>query len=773
MAQRRFGPIRGAGTQVREREGDQPVTPGALGWRGLMGLLEKGPTNELIWLDSPDIARRRVGSYIVDSHCPDAIYDSFKTAAGAGGVLAVRVTDGNEVQSQYNLYARRGSLLTPIGNLKAHNGGRWGGKLKRYTADVSIIGDITNTTLDTSDTTSFETDEYAGGHIQLSGGLNPAKQYPIIGNTAAGVFTVAADQTMLDDLNAGTPSDLRYYLVRENESKALSVEIKDGDENPDTEFGLYIYVDGDLVSKYPDLSMDPSSSRYWVSIINEDTGNYEVVAEDTWTGAITADIRPANIYGKISAVTATVLTADIHDFTINSPVAGGDPTFALGTTLDADVAQKITITMTAPTTGTVVSDKFGALGTCTLGTLFDPHNAAGGAVTNKWAPPFTVTAGGTALAAADTLVINYKPFVADSLINGSLYPDKVNAKRENYRITDNDHKTITVVDGSDLTLSGAVADEFMVVAPLEFEGGRDGNADIADANYLQAWDTSNSLFNQIVDKNMGLVKFATPGVTSTAVQNAGKAYAYAKNHQYRIEIPSATTTDDAADAYVNETIGRSNYIAVTFPSYAYVTDPEGGIDGLLKLTSRTGEILGREARIAVDNGGYHRAGAGLIATLPSVLKLTTEERILNEELLNPRGIAVIKKKQGNFVIWGDRIPSTEPEWKWKHQREQMFYYMNVLRESFDWIIFSLNNPQTRARAHTALRQFFQLEYDNQALDNDFDFEESCIIKVDQEINTEAVKAAGDMIAHISLKLVGTVERFVISIGKQGIFSSVS
>lgn len=771
MTQRTFGPIRGAGTQIIEREGDQPITPGALGWRGLLGLLEKGPTDELIWLDSPDIARRRIGSYIADSLCPDAIFDSFKTATGAGGVLAVRVTDGNEVQAQYNLYARIGTLLTPIGNLKAHNGGRWGGKLKRYTADLSIIDDLTNTTLDTSDATSFETDEYVGGYIQLSGGENPAKQYPIIGNTAAGVFTVAVDQTMLDDLNAGTPTDLRYYIVRENESKALSVEIKDGDENPDTEFGLYIYVDGDLVSKYPDLSMDPNSSRYWESIINNDTGNYEIVAEDTWTGAITADIRPANIYGIIASITATILTATIYDFTINS-VGGGDPTFALGTTTDAMIAQKITITMSSATEGAAVSDKFGALGAVTLGTLFSPPTAAGGADMNKWAPPFTITAGGTALAASDTLVINYKPFVVDSLINGALYPDKVNAKRENYRIADNDHNTITVVDGSDLTTSGAINDEFMVIVPLEFEGGRDGNADIADADYIQAWDQGTSLFNRIADRNMGLVKFATPGVTATAVQKAGIAYAYAKNHQYRMEIPSATVTDDAADEYVNETIGRSNYVAVTFPSYAYVADPEGGTDGILKLTSRTGEILGREARIAVDNGGYHRAEAGLIATLPSVLKLTTGERILNEELLNPRGIVVIKKKQGNYVIWGDRIPSVDPEWKWKHQREQMFYYENVLKESFDWLIFSLNNPSTRQRAYTSLRQFFQLEYDNEALDRDYDFEESCIIKLDEEINTEAVKAAGDMIAHIALKLVGTVERFVISIGKQGIFSSV-
>lgn len=773
MATRVFGPVRGAGTQLREKEGDKPIQQGALGWRGYAGILEKGPVGVLLWLNNPDLAKRRVGSYIDDSLCPDSIYDSFKTGAGAGGVLAVRITDGNEEQAVLNLYSRRGALLTPVGNLKAHNGGRWGGKLKRYSNDLSAIGKLTNITLDTEDITSFEQDEYKGGFIQLAGGANAEKMYPITGNTAAGVFTVASDQIMLDDLNAGTPADLRYYIVRENEGKALSAEIRDGDENPDTEFGIFISVDGELVNKYPNLNMDPASSRYWENVINNDTANYEVVAEDLWTGAITADIRPANIFGLIDTVTATILTAEISDFTINSPVAGGDPTFALGTTVDRMVAQKLTVTMVDATTGNVASDKFGALGLMTLGTLFDPPTAGGGAsVKNKWVPPFTATVGGSPLVAADTLVINYKPFVADSLIGGYVYPDKANAKRERYRIVDNDHDTITAADGSDLTASGAPADGFMVQAALEFEEGRDGNANVLDTHYIQAWDPNTSLFLRIVDKNMGLVKYATPGITATAVQKAGAAYAAARNHQYRYEILSSITTDDAADEYVNETLGRSPYVAVTFPSYAWVTDPEGNGEGKRKLTPRTGEIHGREAAITRDNLGYHKAQAGVEATLPAILELTTGDRPLDEELLNPRGLAVIKVKQGNFVIWGDQIPSSDPTWKWKHQRETMSHWEHVLQENYDWIIFAIHNPETRQRALQSLRQYFRTEYRNQALDNDFPFEEAAIIKLDQEINTEGVKAAGDMITHISLKIVGTVERFVIIMSKQGIFESV-
>lgn len=763
MAQRVFGPIRGAGVQITELEGDKQIEPAALGYVGYGGILEKGPVGELISLSSPDLALRRVGSYISDSLLPDAIDDYFALAAGAGGIFAIRVTDGNEVQSEYQLYARRGALLTQVGKLKAHNGGRWGGKQKRYTADLSNISKLANTTLDTEDTSSFETDEYAGGYIQLAGGTNPAKMYPIVSNTAAGVFTVASDQTMRDDLDAGTPANLRYYVFRENEGKQLSVDIRDGDDDPDNEFGLFIYVDDELVSQYPNLSMNPNSSRYWEDIINNDDANYEVEAEDLWTGAITADIRPANHYGLIDTVTATVLTAIIFDFTINSP-GGGDPTFALGTTADEMVAQKITCTFSSATAFDAVSDKFGALGSGTLGTLFTPNN--------KWSPPFTITAGASPMATTETTVINYEPFVQDELIGGYVYPDKVNAKRERYRIVDNDHKSVTAADGSDLTASGAPADEFLVEAPREFEGGRDGNADIADANYNeQLWDTDNSPFNQLEGQNLGLVKLATPGITATAVQNAGEAYAFAKNHQYRIEIPSATTTDEGADAYVNETIGRSNYAVNIFPSYGYVPDPEGNGEGRLKLVSLTGMIHGREARIAADNLGYHKAEAGVNAVLPRIVKLTTGDRKLNQEYLNPRGINVVVKKSGNFVIWGDRVASLDPTWKWKHQREQMSFYEHVLQENFDWIVFAINNTAEQQRALASLQAYFLPEWQKGALDGET-FTDAASFKIDNENNTDATKADGDMFADILLRLANVVERFRIRMGKAGIFESV-
>jgi hypothetical protein len=856
MAQRRFGPVRGAGVSVTELEGDKTIEPGALGMCAYAGVLERGPVGELIFAPNKSSYLAQCGGRISDSLVPDVCFEYYDHAAGAGGLWLVRVTDGNELPAEHMVYARYGCQLTPMGKLEAKNGGRWGGKRYYHTGEHTGSGDITEITLDTG-YTGWKNDQLNGGVLELAG--VPNKQYPITGNTEAGVITVAADQTMLTDFGAAV--DNRYYVTLVNEGKALSFLIEDGEENPTTEFALTVYVDGVLVKKYPNLSTDPTSSRYWVDLINNADDNYILKATDLWTGAHTAAVRPANIYGAVAALTALGLTTELFDFAVTN----GDcvPKIKLGTTTDTMLAQKYTITFTSASAFDVVSDLFGALGSGTVDVEFDPGV--------KWCPPFVISDLGTAVEAGDVVSLNYKPFRADELVGGYVYPDKPNASRVRFRITENDHDSVVVADGSDMTLDGQAAsasaevttgdadatvafgdgsgfpaltcktvaqtltvtmadatdgavvssvygalgtatvgslftpsanwrevpqftisngstaleagdvititilaaDHYMVVAPQEMAGGRDGIADLVDADYKQqAWDVNLSPFNQLFGKNVGLIKCATPNNTATAVQKAGVAYAAAKNYQYRYEIPANITTEIGADNQVNSTLGRNDFAVAAFPSFGWIADPAATEPGKLKQLPLTGQIHGREARIAVDYKGYHKAEAGVDAILASVLKITTGENILDEEYLNPLGIQIIKKVKGNFIIWGDRTLALDPTWKWKHQREMMSYYENVLRENFDWIIFAINDSVEQKRAHTALRSFFLPEWQpKRALRGDT-FEQACLLKIDDENNTNLTMSSGDLNALIKLRLADTVERFNISIGKMGIFESV-
>jgi len=768
MVQRRYGPVRGAGVGVIEEDGGKSIEPGALGWACYAGVLERGPEGEMIEAQNSKAYAAKCGGIIDDSLLPDCCLDYYKLANGAGGLLLRRILDGNQAPGSKTVYGRYGDLLTPMGTISAHNGGRWSGKKDKT---INAATGKTDTTI-TTGVATWKTDQWKGATITHPEITN--KTYTVVGNTDAGIITLEADSTYLADWTAASATHEYFYMSLENETKSLSYLIGDGEEKPDTEFSLSFFIDGAFWKKYPNLSTNPTDARYWINIINNDTSNFVVTVADLWTGGHTAAVRPANHYGKIATVTATVLTAVINDFTINSPVGAGNPTFALGTTDDLQIAQKLTITMVDPTTGNVVSDKFGALGLMTLGSEFNPPANTGGTTNvNKWVPPFTVTAGVTPLVALDTLVINYKPLVADSLIGGRVYPDKPNAKRTFFRIVDNDHKTITAADGSDMTVDGATDDYFLVEAPLELEGGRDGIADLVDADYnQQAWDTGTSVFNRVINRNMGLLKCATPGVTSTSVQKAGVAYADAKNHQYRYEAPANVLTESAAIELVNDTLGRSDFAVISFPSYSYVTDPNDTGEGRLKLVSSTGMIHGAEAAVAKAYGGYHKAEAGIDVKLPAILKLPSGETVFDEEQLNPVGIGVIKKIKGNFVLWGDRMLHLDPNWKWKHQREQMSYYEHVLQENFDWIVYAINDAIERPKAITALLGFFLPEWAEKRAIRGTTLQDAVIIKIDSENNTDATMAAGDMWAEIKPRLADTVERFIMKIGKQGIFESV-
>lgn len=779
MPLRVFGPVQGAGTQVTERTGDQPIQPGQLGGAGYASILDRGPVRELIQVSSPQQLRKKTGGLIPDSLGPDAAQHFFQLAAGAAPFLhLVRVTDGTEEAAGgyklfdrsarvANVFARR-ILQTPVGRLHAKNGGTWGGAEQYFTDVFSIGGDLAETTLDTGITT-FATDEWKGGWIELNAVSN--KRYPIISSTSSGVITVAADQTMATDLaDSLDPTDYRYYLVIDrNPDRVLSWEVRDGDTDPSTTFKLIILVNGEEAVSWDTLSMDPNSPFYWVSVINEDGNNDEIWVEDLWTGARTADVRPASYYGEVDAVTATTLTIELTNMVVESPT-GANPTMALSTTTDAMLPQVLTVTITddaGPTVFDVSSDRFGPLGAGQLGTEFDAHAPDG----NKWIPSFTLTDGATPLAIDDVVTIVYKPLRAGDLVGGFLFPDKVNAPLSRFRITANDHDSITVALGSDLTADGDPGDEWMVEAPVYLQGGLDGIGDIGDTEYITAWDPNTSPFRRAFGRNLGLIKYATPGVTSTAVQKAGLAYAYAHNHQYRVEIPANIVTEDAALIYINETIGRSNYGKVSFPSYSYIVAPDGGTSGKLKLVTSTGMIHGREAAIARDNQGYHKAAAGNSATLDPIVKLPTGDAILNEELLNPQGINVIKKKSGNFILWGDRTISVEPEWRFAHQRELMSYYELVFLEAFDYIIFQLNNSGSRATVNTSFQTFFLTEFGKGALDTDVPFAEAARIKIDTENNPDIVKQAGDMVAELSLKLVGVVERLRIFVSKRGVLEA--
>lgn len=779
MAQKRFGPTLDAGTVVIEKEGEKTIQASQLGSSAMVGILERGTVGELITAVGKRDLLAKTGGLIPDSLLPDAAQDFWEHSEGAGILFLYRVTDGTEVTAELTLYDRS-EPRNAVAKVRAHNAGGWAGRRDNYVLDLASTGDITSeTTVDLPvGFHPIQKDQFKGGTLYVTGAN---KSYEILSNDASdGVakttLTLTADSKVLTDY--GVSSDLEVAIVLDQtdvwgRERKLAVEILDGEIDPSTSWGMKVYVNDELVRAYPDLSSDPNSKDYYVEIINEDTANVYVEVEDLWVGTVSADNRPANFFKAVADSEITTTGLDLSDVVVevDSSNAGSNTigTFTFGTSFIPD-----TLRVTYDSVGgdwTVVS-----LDKQANHTFPDATGGVAYVADNQWGIGFTITENTPLDGEYFDLKVNALP--VDELINGRIFfPDESFAPGVGWLVTDNTRNSVSITTG-DMTNAGAVSGNVNVRLqwPQQLGGGYDGVAALGDADFTAAFDTDSSPFNDTSGQGYGLIKFACPGIQelsgpdAVTVQKAGVSYCTAKNHMFRHEFPAAYTDEVVAKTYVNSTLGRSDHSKITFPSYAKVSDPV--LTGRLKTVSLSGMIMGREAKVARDYDGYHKVAAGLSVTLPNVKELPTKERKLNGEVLNPVGIQRIEKKQGNFVLWGARIPSASTEWRFVQHRELMSHYEQILLSSFDYVIFAINDKQEWPGLIATLKAFFLPEWRKRALRGDT-FAEAAQLKIDEENNTNLTMAAGDLNAEIKLRLADTVERFIITISKAGIFESLS
>ena len=881
MAQRRFGPTRGAGVVIIEKESQPTIQPAALGSTAYTGILQKGPVGKIFRTANRTDFLLRAGSFIPESLYPDAAFNFFSLGKGAGSLWNNRVTAGNEKKSSLPMTGRK-DLRAIRATFSAGNGGRWGGKKAII---VDEYGAVTATTLQLGVVPAdLENDELVGAQVSFD--AIPGKSFKVEASTAAGLLTFAIDVDLVLELG-GSPNQL-IQVKLENEGLAIAVQITEGTDKPTTEWKAEIFlVEGNiatLTKTFDNLSSDPTAGNYYVNVINDDSdSDFLVTVEDNHLGSIDQNIRPANYAGVSDLLTPTTLKARIADafaagaagsalaaragsilagatvirdqIVLTNSAAGirADEIFTQGgQPSDDDTIEVAGVTLTFKTvlTSPAVAEEI-LIGSDAEGSLdnalavinansLTPGNAlynkvfaekdsefilhihaqtagvAGNALTTvssfanwvagagtlssgtaeEWSvvsanmsfATFGTLTSGVAFAAVnqfgmgftlidmtrdstkvyadgDTITIEIRPLEVGKLVGGLLFPD-VGDFRDRFEIVGNTAELITVKNGSDMTLTADLRDTFRVSYLQEMSSGYDGIADIADIDFLNAYDSGTSPLKGLRGQNLGLVKLGTPGVTATAIQKAGVSFGEGQNWQYRYEIPANIVSEQAAEEFINDTIGRNDFGVVFFPSFGKVTNPLG--EGL-KLISMTGAIHGAEAKVAKDFDGFHKAAAGLDVKLTNMLARPDglEGKTLDEEFLNPIGIGVIKKLGGNFVLWGDRTAGIDPAFKFKHQRETLSHYENTFLENFDFIIFALNNSETQEQLKSTFIAFFTPEFAKGAIVGS-SLADAVVIKIDDENNTLITRAAGDLNAEIGVRIVDTVERFIITISKLGI-----
>lgn len=334
--------------------------------------------------------------------------------------------------------------------------------------------------------------------------------------------------------------------------------------------------------------------------------------------------------------------------------------------------------------------------------------------------------------------------------------------------------------GDDVEVQGTISAEACLSYGSTPTGGHDGGTP-TDQDYLDALAISASPLNRLAGKGMGVVQITAPDALSPIVIKAGVNFAEARNYVYLVPVPADILDEQDAADYVNEIVGRSMFSFYYFPTFVRVLDPDGV--GALKTIPVHGMTMGRDALFARRFGGYHRPAAGVDATLPRIVDTPIGDAALNEEILNPVGLNVIKRVGGNWVVWGARTASrtSETEFKFKPHRLQLSHYEWTVLENYDWIIFAVNDPTLRAALISQFREFFAKEWAKDpsplrkfnAKGAPGNLDDALTIKIDGENNPPEAEADGDLNAALDIGLANIVERFVVTVSKRGLFESTS
>ena len=481
-------------------------------------------------------------------------------------------------------------------------------------------------------------------------------------------------------------------------SEGLAIEIGSGTRYPDTHFSLSVRFNNSIVLAIADASLDPADPYFVESLVNDSnvafrTGgnNYQkwITVESLWSSSYTtnadSDIRPCNGAGTIQILTPNrIYSIDpIEEGLVVGNLLYPNPylwtrnyfrvTKALSPlTLDGSISSS-GVNVTGVSTVFLSQVKVGDY-------LYDPNS--------KTSRKVRFVSGNT------------------SLILETAFPIGIPSLTKTVRLG-----YLEVGQGYDLTEWCAAGDRYLSSYAQNLTRGYDGNTGSVIPFYFTKYlDLDrNHLENATFGQNLGLIRIACPGISDVTVQKAGLAYAAGKAYEFRGEIPSTYNTAAAAEAFLNQDLGRNDFLVTAFPSYGFISSPFGYGD---RLVSLSGELMGGESYKACVSEGYHVPFAGVQAILGRVTKLPFEAFPSDEAILNVAGIHTIKRIFGNVVNYGARSPAISPTYDFTHIRRTQSNFVRIFLEARTLIelLFSPNQPYLVEQVILILNNFARREY---------------------------------------------------------------
>jgi phage tail sheath protein FI len=169
-----------------------------------------------------------------------------------------------------------------------------------------------------------------------------------------------------------------------------------------------------------------------------------------------------------------------------------------------------------------------------------------------------------------------------------------------------------------------------------------------------------------------------------------------------------------------------------------------------------GHVAGVYARTDAQHG-VHIAPAGSKATLTGVTGLSVNINTAEGELLNSRGINVIRNfpGQGNMV-WGARTTSQDQEWLYVPIRRVMIFIEQSLQSGLQGALFEPNGPTLWMSVRAAIESFLLQQWKAKALVGTT-AKEALSVRCDQTTMTQADIDNGSAIALVGVAMLHPAE----------------
>jgi len=198
----------------------------------------------------------------------------------------------------------------------------------------------------------------------------------------------------------------------------------------------------------------------------------------------------------------------------------------------------------------------------------------------------------------------------------------------------------------------------------------------------------------------------------------------------------------------------SDYAAFYFP-WIQVYDPatETNI-----FVPPSGHIAGVYSRVDGERG-VHKAPANV--PLLGALDLQFNTSKAKQDGLNPKGVNVIRKLNGNILVWGARTLGGDAnlEFKYVNVRRHFCYLKDSIDKGTQWVVFEPNTPELWAKIRRNISAFLTLEWRKGALFGTTP-QEAFYVKCDAENNPPALRDLGQVVTEIGVAVVKPAE-FVV------------